>query len=145
MAGNAAIRRHVGGRPRLFFCGGLMKTNLSPHPLANIALAFPHIVEIVSDEKNIRNVFVLVSGFHRQRGIRAKRIERITCDEQVFLRYCFTRLAIAEQFAAEFSGKLIVRDTQQLLAPSNLKHSVKANAHPNGNGREISPAGRSCR
>jgi len=28
-----------------------MKTNLSPHPLANIALAFPHIVEIVSDEK----------------------------------------------------------------------------------------------
>jgi hypothetical protein len=73
MAGNAAIRRHVGGVPRLFFCGGLMKTNLSPHPLANIALAFLTLSRLFRDEKNIRTVFVLVSGFHRQRGIRAKR------------------------------------------------------------------------
>ena len=143
MAGHSTIRRPVGGRSGLLFWGGLMKPNLSPRLVANTAHAFPHIVEIVVDAKNIRTDFVLVCGFHRQRGIPAKRIERITRDEQIFLRYCFARRAIAEQFAAEFSGKVIVRNAQQRLAASNL--SVEANAQRNGNGRDISPASRSCR
>jgi hypothetical protein len=147
MAGNATIRRHVGGRlGRLPFCGGLMKTNLSARMVnANVACAFPHIVEIALDPTNIRTQTSLVTRFHRQRGIRTKRIGRTTTHERIYQRYCFARRAIAEQFAAEFSGKVIVRGTRQPLAPLNLEHSVEANAQRNGNGREISPAGRSCR
>jgi hypothetical protein len=102
-----AIGRHVGGCHGLLFWGDLMGNNLSPGMVANIARTFPYIVEIALDAKNIRTEFVLVCAFHRQRGIQTKRIERITSDERIYLRYCFARRAIAEQFAAEFSGKVI--------------------------------------
>jgi hypothetical protein len=107
MAEHSAPRCHSGGRCSLFFGGNIMRSNLSPQLVEIARPGFPYIVEIELDAKNIKTEFVLVCGFHRQRGIRTKRIERITSDERIYLRYCFARRAIADQFAAEFCGKVV--------------------------------------
>ena len=76
-------------------------------PSAKImARDFPHVVEIAVPPGGLGKR-LLMHEFHRQHGIQARLAPRRRDDEQDCLRWCFARRAIAEAFAAEFSGELI--------------------------------------
>jgi hypothetical protein len=72
-----------------------------------IARDFPHVVEIAVPLGGLGKRLNAMYAFHQQRGIQVAHAPRRRDDEHYYLRWCFARRAIAEAFAAEFSGKLI--------------------------------------
>jgi hypothetical protein len=84
-----------------------MKRRYKGRPSANIvARDFPFIVEIAVPLGGLgkRNA---MRAFHNQRGIQVAHTRHRHEDERDFLLWCFARRAIAEEFAAEFGGRLM--------------------------------------
>jgi hypothetical protein len=68
---------------------------------------FPNVVEIAVPPGGLGKRLNAMHAFHRQRGIQVARFPHRHENEREYLRWCFARRAIAEEFAAEFGGTLI--------------------------------------
>jgi hypothetical protein len=72
------------------------------------AREFPFVVEIMTPEGGLGRRLDDMHQFHRHRRITDNRIPRRRDEEHDYIRWCFKDLAIAEAFAAQFSGTLIL-------------------------------------
>ena len=74
----------------------------------SIASDFPYIVEIAVPPGGLGKRLNAMHAFHKQRGILTAHLpHRHDDDKGDCLLWCFARRAIAEEFAAEFSGTLM--------------------------------------
>jgi hypothetical protein len=73
-----------------------------------IAREFPFVVEIMVPEGGLGRRLDDMHEFHRQRRIIDHHMPRRRDDEHDYIRWCFGDLAVAEAFAAQFSGTLIL-------------------------------------
>jgi hypothetical protein len=72
------------------------------------AREFPFVVETMIPEGGFGRRLDDMHQFHRQRGITDHHIPRRRDNEHDYIRWCFNDLAVAEAFAAQFSGTLIL-------------------------------------
>ena len=73
-----------------------------------VARDFPHVVEIAVPPGGLGKQLNAMYAFHQQRRIQVAHLPRRRDDEHDYLRWCFARRSIAEAFAAEFSGELLI-------------------------------------
>ena len=72
-----------------------------------VARDFPYVVKITVPPGGSGKKLNAMYAFHQQRRIQVAHAPRRHDDEHDYSRWRFARRAIAEAFAAEFSGKLI--------------------------------------
>ena len=72
-----------------------------------VARDFPHVVEITVPPGGLGKTLNAMYAFQQQRRIQVAHLPRRRYDGRDYLRWCCARRAIAEAFAAEFSGELI--------------------------------------
>jgi|SRR5215475_8261991 len=73
---------------------------------------FPYVVEIAVPPGGLGKELNAMYAFHQQRSIQVAHLPHRHTDERDYLLWCFARRAIAEQFAAEFSGTLTGNEAQ---------------------------------
>jgi hypothetical protein len=66
---------------------------------------FPHLVELAVPPGGFRSVFLEIDAFHRERRIPVRRGRSRHEVEQLYIRFCFPDIAIADAFSHRFGGE----------------------------------------
>jgi hypothetical protein len=71
----------------------------------SIARDFPHVVEIAIPPGGLGKQLNAMYAFHQQRSIQVAHLPHRHTGDRDYLRWCFARRAIAEQFGLSSSGR----------------------------------------
>jgi hypothetical protein len=85
---------------------------------------FPHLVELVVPPEGLRDVFLEIDGFHRERRIPVHRGRSRHLAERFHIRFCFSDTTTADAFRNRFGGKCLTH------GPGKPKPRASATSSP---------------
>jgi hypothetical protein len=85
---------------------------------------FPHLVELVVPPEGLRDVFLEIDAFHRERRIPVQRGRNRHVAERFHIRFCFSDTTTADAFRNRFGGECLTH------GPGKPKPRASATSSP---------------